>query len=317
MPGERLVSVDPQGAPRGRERATGGSRPSGGRSWPAHAIVHAHALDPALAAFAEHIAQAAAQGGLELEPEEPWPGENPLFRHADSIGPKRGIWYNGTILSMSAVLTLLGLLLGVSALMPSPLRVVRSASAADKRREEEIVFLQLQVPKKESREEKDSEADQFGKDYKEVIGVMDHLYQSLHALQQRRLQPPLARSAVLRARIRRARGRDPLLRRVPPFVRVADRKTNHVVLPRLHHRRGRGLQHLHAHEPRRGERTVARGTARVRVQNVPRPEERPAQLDHERVLEAQERRRRRRADRPCAPPRPAGRRSSRKSRPTC
>lgn len=52
----------------------------------------------------------------------------------------------------------------------------------DRRREEDIVFLQLLVPKKESREEKDSESDQFGRDYKEVIGVMDHLFQSLHSI---------------------------------------------------------------------------------------------------------------------------------------
>lgn len=81
---------------------------------------------------------------------------------------------------MSDVLTLLGLILGVSALVLAVAWALRLA--ADKRREEQIVFLQLQVPKKESREEKDNEADQFGKDYKEVIGVMDHLYQSLHAL---------------------------------------------------------------------------------------------------------------------------------------
>jgi hypothetical protein len=81
---------------------------------------------------------------------------------------------------MSAILTLLGILLGVSALAYGFLWFLRWN--ADKRREEEIVFLQLLVPKKESREEKDSEADQFGKDYKEVIGVMDHLYQSLHSI---------------------------------------------------------------------------------------------------------------------------------------
>lgn len=52
----------------------------------------------------------------------------------------------------------------------------------DRRREEDIVFLQLLVPKKETREEKDSESDQFGRDYKEVIGVMDHLFQSLHSI---------------------------------------------------------------------------------------------------------------------------------------
>lgn len=51
---------------------------------------------------------------------------------------------------------------------------------ADRKREEDLVFLQLLMPKKESREERDAESDQFGKDYKEVIGVMDHLFQSLH-----------------------------------------------------------------------------------------------------------------------------------------
>ena len=54
--------------------------------------------------------------------------------------------------------------------------------AADRQRMENLVFLQLLVPKKESREEKDDQSDQFGKDFREVIGVMDHLYQSLHSL---------------------------------------------------------------------------------------------------------------------------------------
>lgn len=54
--------------------------------------------------------------------------------------------------------------------------------AHDRRREEDVIFLQLLVPKKDSREEKDSESDQFGRDYKEVIGVMDHLFQSLHSI---------------------------------------------------------------------------------------------------------------------------------------
>lgn len=55
---------------------------------------------------------------------------------------------------------------------------------ADRSREEDLVFLQLLVPKKESREEKDAESDQFGKDFKEVIGVMDHLFQSLHSIKK-------------------------------------------------------------------------------------------------------------------------------------
>ncbi len=53
---------------------------------------------------------------------------------------------------------------------------------ADRRREEDLVFLQLLMPKKESREERDAESEQFGHDYKEVIGVMDHLFQSLHGV---------------------------------------------------------------------------------------------------------------------------------------
>lgn len=81
---------------------------------------------------------------------------------------------------MNDLFALIGLALGVSTLGFAALWTLRRG--ADKGREEEIVFLQLLVPKKESREEKESEADQFGKDYKEVIGVMDHLYQSLHAL---------------------------------------------------------------------------------------------------------------------------------------
>ena len=81
---------------------------------------------------------------------------------------------------MSNILVLIGILLGVSALAYALLCMLRWS--ADRTREEEIVFLQLLVPKKESREEKETESEQFGKDYKEVIGVMDHLYQSLHAL---------------------------------------------------------------------------------------------------------------------------------------
>ncbi|TSC79028.1 MAG: hypothetical protein G01um101425_874 [Candidatus Peregrinibacteria bacterium Gr01-1014_25] len=49
-------------------------------------------------------------------------------------------------------------------------------------REESMIFLQMMIPKKETREEKDEASDQFGKDFKEVIGVMDHLFQSLHSI---------------------------------------------------------------------------------------------------------------------------------------
>jgi hypothetical protein len=75
-----------------------------------------------------------------------------------------------------AIGVLVGGLLGVWTLFALSRLIV------DRRREEDIVFLQMLVPKKESREEKDSESEQYGKDFKEVIGVMDHLFQSLHSL---------------------------------------------------------------------------------------------------------------------------------------
>lgn len=81
---------------------------------------------------------------------------------------------------MSTFLAFIGGILGVGAALWA--LAAFSRWAADRRREEDIVFLQLLVPKKESREEKDADTDQFGKDYKEVIGVMDHLYQSLYGL---------------------------------------------------------------------------------------------------------------------------------------
>ncbi len=56
--------------------------------------------------------------------------------------------------------------------------------SADHRREKDLVFLQVLVPKKESKEDKEVESEQFssGKDFREVLGIMDHLYQSLHSL---------------------------------------------------------------------------------------------------------------------------------------
>jgi hypothetical protein len=58
----------------------------------------------------------------------------------------------------------------------------------DKRREQQLVFLQLLVPKKESKEDKEVESEQFstGKDFREVLGVMDHLFQSLHGIRSSR-----------------------------------------------------------------------------------------------------------------------------------
>ncbi|TSC58518.1 MAG: hypothetical protein Greene041619_528 [Candidatus Peregrinibacteria bacterium Greene0416_19] len=59
----------------------------------------------------------------------------------------------------------------------------------DHRRETDLVFLQVTMPKKESKEDKEVESEQFSasKDFKEVVGVMDHLFQSLHSLWNSRI----------------------------------------------------------------------------------------------------------------------------------
>ena len=53
----------------------------------------------------------------------------------------------------------------------------------DRKRMEDLVFLQLLVPIKESKEDKETGSEQFstGQDFKEVLGVMDHLYRSMYS----------------------------------------------------------------------------------------------------------------------------------------
>ena len=60
---------------------------------------------------------------------------------------------------------------------------------SDWKRERELVFLQVLMPKKESKEDKEQESEQFstGKDFREVLGVGDHLFQSLHGIFNHRI----------------------------------------------------------------------------------------------------------------------------------
>src|SRR3989338_8304386 len=83
---------------------------------------------------------------------------------------------------MSEFLTMFGLLLLASLAGGTAIFLLRTF--ADLRRERDLVFLQLLVPKKESKQDKEVESEQFstGKSFKEVIGVMDHLFQSLYSL---------------------------------------------------------------------------------------------------------------------------------------
>jgi len=60
----------------------------------------------------------------------------------------------------------------------------------ERRMEQDLVFLQLLVPKKESKEDKEVESEQFstGKDFKEVLGVMEHLFEALHGIYVTRIE---------------------------------------------------------------------------------------------------------------------------------
>lgn len=57
---------------------------------------------------------------------------------------------------------------------------------ADRMRELDLVFMQVMMPKKESKEDKETESERYssGQDFREVLGVMDHLYQSLYGIYQ-------------------------------------------------------------------------------------------------------------------------------------
>lgn len=93
-------------------------------------------------------------------------------------------WYDTPI---AIFFTLIGLLLGAAAAVTALLWALRRLS--DLQREQELVFLQLLVPKKESKEDKETDSERFssGKDFKEVLGIMDHLYQSLHSIYNGRM----------------------------------------------------------------------------------------------------------------------------------
>ncbi|MFA6523559.1 MAG: type IV secretion system DNA-binding domain-containing protein [Candidatus Peribacteraceae bacterium] len=83
---------------------------------------------------------------------------------------------------MTNFLAAIGALLALGLLVWGILVLLRYFE--DRKREKELVFLQLLVPKKESKEDKEVESEQFstGKDFREVLGVMDHMFQSLHSI---------------------------------------------------------------------------------------------------------------------------------------
>jgi hypothetical protein len=57
-----------------------------------------------------------------------------------------------------------------------------SRNTADRERSLNMVFLRIMIPKKESKEEMDREQSSGGKDFKEVLGVASHLFESMHSI---------------------------------------------------------------------------------------------------------------------------------------
>ncbi len=88
---------------------------------------------------------------------------------------------------MPQILALIGTLLALAGAGWCALAFLRYRS--DCRREQDLVFLQVIMPKKESKEDKEADNEQFSasKDFREVIGVMDHLFQTLGAIHNERL----------------------------------------------------------------------------------------------------------------------------------
>lgn len=83
---------------------------------------------------------------------------------------------------MQNLLASVGILLAIAGAVYAVLWLLRYFT--DLRREKELVFMQILMPKKESKEDKEIESEQFatGKTFKDVLGVMDHLFQTLSSL---------------------------------------------------------------------------------------------------------------------------------------
>jgi hypothetical protein len=88
---------------------------------------------------------------------------------------------------MKTFLTIIAVLIVLALAVAVLLWILQILS--DWKRERELVFLQILMPKKESKEDKEQESEQFstGKDFKEVLGVMDHLFQSLYGTYNHRI----------------------------------------------------------------------------------------------------------------------------------
>ncbi len=81
---------------------------------------------------------------------------------------------------MQTTFGITGLLL-LSIIVGVIIYIVRKAH--DIKRQQSLVFLQVLIPKKETKEDKEEMSEQFSSnDFREFLGVMDHLYQSIYSI---------------------------------------------------------------------------------------------------------------------------------------
>ncbi|OGJ46864.1 hypothetical protein A2344_01775 [Candidatus Peregrinibacteria bacterium RIFOXYB12_FULL_41_12] len=82
---------------------------------------------------------------------------------------------------MKDVLILLGIVAGIAALIAGMIAIIRWRFNVG--RSLNMVFLLIKTPKKESKDDREKERDQFssGKSFKEVVGVMKQVYEAMYA----------------------------------------------------------------------------------------------------------------------------------------
>ncbi len=84
--------------------------------------------------------------------------------------------------SVNLLPQILGLLLAAAAAAAGVVLALRLRT--DSLRERDMTFLQIVLPKKESKEDKETGSEQYssGQDFKEVLGLAEHLMQSIHSM---------------------------------------------------------------------------------------------------------------------------------------
>ena len=89
---------------------------------------------------------------------------------------------------MQTLIILIGIIVAIVLGVRHGLKTMRRME--DRKREKQLAFLQILMPKKEGKEDKEQESEQFstGKDFKEVLGIMDHLYQTIGSLAETSIQ---------------------------------------------------------------------------------------------------------------------------------